>query len=77
MFAPGLDTGPGKESKYKVHYGDNWRNLNVDCGLDNIIVSLLNFLILVINLLHYKICLLSIYIDILRGKDAQYLQCTL
>lgn len=66
MFAAGLDPGPGYGPG---RYGDNWRNLNMDCGLGNIIVSMLNFLIsiivccYIIKHLYYKVYILK-YLEV-------------
>ena len=46
MCEPGSDPRPGKKNSYK----DNWQNLNLDCDLGDSILSMLNFLILIIVL---------------------------
>lgn len=43
MWEPGPGPGPGKKKSYK----DKWQNLNLDCGLDDSILSMLNFPILI------------------------------
>lgn len=52
MFAPGLDIGQeGKKQLYKEYSQGQLKKCDIDCGLDNISVSMLNLLILVIILL--------------------------
>lgn len=50
MNNPGLDFGLGFKKAFKGHYWDNCRILNINCGLGNSNVTMINFLILMVEL---------------------------